>query len=98
RARLRGCPRRLDVTPEELTGEVTSEQRTRSLEVLDAMMMIRLEQYEQAEDRLRGWWRGAGADADAERRGECSEGLGRTAPRRGRASHALELFQQALDV
>jgi hypothetical protein len=37
--------RRLGVTPEELTGEVSNEQRTRSLEVLDAMMMIRLEQY-----------------------------------------------------
>jgi tetratricopeptide (TPR) repeat protein len=90
--------RRLGVSPEELTGEVTSEQRTRSLEVLDAMMMIRLEQYEQAEELLRGVLREAEVDADAERMSECYEGLGLIAARRGRDSHALELFQQALDV
>src|SRR5262245_34409667 len=88
--------RRLDVSPEELTGEITSEQRTRSLEVLDAMMMIRLEQYEQAEELLRGVLREA--EVDAERLRECYEGLGLIAARRGRDSRALELFQQAMEV
>jgi tetratricopeptide (TPR) repeat protein len=90
--------RRLDVTPEELTGEVSSEQRSRSLEVLDAMMMIRLEQYDQAEELLRGVLREAEVDADAERIGECYEGLGLIAVRRGRDEVAMELFERAVDV
>jgi tetratricopeptide (TPR) repeat protein len=90
--------RRLDVTPEELTGEVSSEQRSRSLEVLDAMMMIRLEQYDQAEELLRGVMREAEVDADAERMSECYEGLALIASRRGRETQALELFQRALEI
>ena len=90
--------RRLGVTPEELTGEVSNEQRTRSLEVLDAMMMIRLEQYEEAEELLRGVLREAEVDADAERMSECYEGLALISARRGRDGQALELFQQALEV
>jgi tetratricopeptide (TPR) repeat protein len=89
---------RLGVTPEELTGEVTSEQRTRSLEVLDAMMMIRLGQHDQAEELLRGVLREAEVDADAERMSECYEGLALIAAHRGRDGQALELFQQALEV
>jgi transcriptional regulator with XRE-family HTH domain len=90
--------RRLGVTPEELTGEVTNEQRARSLEVLDAMMMIRLEQYEEAEELLRGVLREAEVDADAERMSECYEGLALISARRGHDRQALELFQQALEV
>src|SRR3954469_14246143 len=45
---------RRGVTTEELLGEASPEQRSRSLEVLDAMMMIRLEDYDQAEELLRG--------------------------------------------
>src|SRR3954463_8456345 len=90
--------RRLGVTPEELTGEVTNEQRTRSLEVLDAMMMIRLEQYEEAEELLRGVLREAEVDADAERISEAYEGLGLIAARRGRDQTALELLTASLDT
>jgi tetratricopeptide (TPR) repeat protein len=90
--------RRLDVTPEELTGEVSSEQRARSLEVLDAMMMIRLEQYDEAEELLRGVLRESEVDADAERMSECFEGLALIASRRGREPQALELFQRALEI
>jgi tetratricopeptide (TPR) repeat protein len=90
--------RRLGVTPEELTGEVSSEQRSRSLEVLDAMMMIRLEQYEEAEELLRGVMREAEVDADVERISECYEGLALIAARRGSDSNALTLLEKALDV
>src|SRR5439155_22031788 len=90
--------RRLAVTPEELTGEVSSEQRSRSLGVLDAMMMIRLEQYDQAEELLRGVMREAEVDADTERMSECYEGLALIASRRGREGQALELFVRPLDV
>jgi tetratricopeptide (TPR) repeat protein len=90
--------RRLGVTPEELTGEVSNEQRTRSLEVLDAMMMIRLEQFDQAEELLRGVLREAEVDADAERMSECFEGLALIAARRGRDGQAMQLFNQALEV
>ena len=90
--------RRLGVTPEELTGEVSSEQRSRSLEVLDAMMMIRLEQYEEAEELLRGVMREAEVDADVERISECYEGLALIAARRGQDNHALTLLEKALDV
>ena len=89
---------RLGVTPEELTGEVSSEQRSRSLEVLDAMMMIRLEQYEEAEELLRGVMREAEVDADVERISECYEGLALIAARRGQDNHALTLLEKALDV
>ena len=64
---LREIASRLGVTVEELLGEVSSSDRSRSLEVLDAMMMIRLEQYEQAEELLRGVLREAQVDAVAER-------------------------------
>ena len=90
--------RRLGVSPEELSGEMTSDQRSRSLEILDAMMMIRLEQYEQAEEMLRGVLREAEVEADTERMSECYEGLGLIAARRGRDGHALNLFHQALEV
>src|SRR6478672_4154447 len=90
--------RRLGVPPEELTGEVSSEQRSRSLEVLDAMMMIRLEQYEQAEELLRGVMREAEVDADVERISECYEGLAMISARRGDDAQALSLLERALDV
>ena len=50
---------RLGVTVEELIGEMSTQRPLRSLEVLDAMMMIRLERYDQAEDLLRGVMREA---------------------------------------
>jgi tetratricopeptide (TPR) repeat protein len=90
--------RRLGVSPEELTGEMTAGQRSRSLEVLDAMMMIRLAQYEAAEEMLRGVLREAEVEADTERMSECYEGLGLIAARRGRDGHALDLFRQALEI
>src|SRR2546423_9351602 len=90
--------RRLGVPPEELTGEVSSEQRSRSLEVVDAMMMIRLEQYEQAEELLRGVMREAEVDADVERISECYEGLAMISARRGDDAQALSLLERALDV
>ncbi|TMB85799.1 MAG: tetratricopeptide repeat protein, partial [Chloroflexi bacterium] len=90
--------RRLGVSPEELAGEMTADQRSRSLEVLDAMMMIRLQQYEEAEEMLRGVLREAEVEADTERMSECYEGLGLIAARRGRDGHALTLFRQALEV
>lgn len=90
--------RRLDVTTEELTGEISTEQRSRSLEVLDALMMIRLGQYAEAEELLRGVLREAEVDADAERMSECYEGLGLIAVRRGRDEAAMELFERALEI
>ena len=95
---LREIASRLGVTVEELLGEVSSSDRSRSLEVLDAMMMIRLEQYEQAEELLRGVLREAQVDADAERISEAYEGLGLIAARRGRDETALELLTAALDT
>src|SRR3954451_16089253 len=89
--------RRLDVPPEELTGELSSEQRSRSLEVLDAMMMLRLEQYDEAEELLRGVLREARVDADAERMSEALEGLGLVAARRGHDDIALRLLEQSLE-
>jgi tetratricopeptide (TPR) repeat protein len=90
--------RRLDVAPEELTGEVSTEQRSRSLEVLDAMMMIRLEQNDEAEELLRGVLREAEVEADTERMSECYEGLGLIAVHRGREDQAMDLFQRALEI
>jgi len=90
--------RRLGVTPEELTGEVSPEQRSRSLEVLDAMMMIRLEQYEEADELIRGVLREAEVDADVARMSECYEGLALIASRRGRDGQALTLLERALEV
>ena len=46
------------------------------------MMMIRLEQYEQAEELLRGVMREAEVDADVERISEAYEGLGMISARR----------------
>ena len=95
---LREIATRLGVSTEELLGEASPEQRSRSLEVLDAMMMIRLEQYDEAEELLRGVLREAQVDADADRKSEAYEGLGLVAARRGRDQAALELLQHALDT
>jgi len=94
---LREIARRLDVTVEELLGEVSTEDRSRSLQVLDATMMIRLEQYDEAEELLRGVLREAQVDADAERLSEAYEGLGIIAARRGRQEHALGLLEKAFE-
>ncbi|MGZ4481130.1 MAG: helix-turn-helix domain-containing protein [Gaiellales bacterium] len=90
--------RRLEVSPEELTGEVAAEQRGRSLEILDAMMMIRLERYEEAEELLRGVLREAEVDADAQRISEATEGMGLIAARRGRDEQALKLLERAIEI
>ena len=90
---LREIASRLGVTRRGAAGRgLEQRQRSRSLEVLDAMMMIRLEQYEQAEELLRGVLREAQVDADAERISEAYEGLGLIAARRGRDETALELL------
>src|SRR4051812_19346814 len=94
---LREIASRLGVTVEELLGEISPSDRSRSLEVLDAMMMIRLERYDEAEELLRGVLREAQVDADADRMSEAYEGLGLIAARRGHEETALELLTKALD-
>jgi tetratricopeptide (TPR) repeat protein len=95
---LKEIAARLGVTPEELTGEMSTQQTVRSLEVLDAMMMIRLESYDQAEELLRGVMREAEVEADGERMSEAYEGLGLIAARRGEDRQAVELLEHATEV
>jgi tetratricopeptide (TPR) repeat protein len=95
---LKEIAARLGVTPEELTGEMSTQQTVRSLEVLDAMMMIRLESYDQAEELLRGVMREAEVEADGERMSEAYEGLGLIAARRGHDRQAVELLEHATEV
>src|SRR5438105_4564400 len=89
--------RRLDVTPEELTGETSTEQRSRSLEALESAMLIRQGRDGEAEELLRGVLREAQVSADAERVSEAYEGLGLVALRQGRVDEASRLLHEALD-
>jgi len=90
--------RRLGVSVEELSGHESEAQRTRSLETLDALNLIRLGRLDEAEELLRGVLREAEVDADAETMGEALEGLGIIATARSEDELALRLLQQALDV
>jgi tetratricopeptide (TPR) repeat protein len=89
--------RRLEVTSEELTGETSTEQRSRSLEALEAGMLVRQGRLDEAEEMLRGVLREAQVSADAERISEAHEGLGLVALRQGNAREAAHLLEQALD-
>src|SRR6476660_2036452 len=75
--------RRLDVTAEELSGETSTEQRSRSLELLDAAMMIRGGELDDADELLRGVLREAEVNGDSQRMSEAYEGLGAVADERG---------------
>jgi tetratricopeptide (TPR) repeat protein len=90
--------RRLDVSAEELTGETSTEQRSRSLEALEAAMLTRQGRLEEAEDTLEGVLREARVSADAERISEACEGLGLVALTRGDAERASILLHEALDT
>lgn len=89
--------RRLEVTPEELTGETSTEQRSRSLEALESAMLIREGRHSEAEELLRGVLREAQVSADAERVSEAYEGLGLVALHRGRVEEASQLLNEALE-
>jgi tetratricopeptide (TPR) repeat protein len=89
---------RLGVSPEELTGELPAQGTSRSLETIDAAMMIRQGRLEEAEELLRGVLREAQFAADTQRTSEAFEGLGLIAARRGRDEQALRLLEQAIDV
>jgi tetratricopeptide (TPR) repeat protein len=90
--------RRLGVTAEELSGETSTEQRSRSLELLDAAMMIRQGELEDAEELLRGVLREAEVNGDTQRMSEAYEGLGAVAAERGQAAVAMGLLEQAREV
>ena len=89
--------RRLQVSPEELTGETSTEQRSRSLEALESAMLIREGRYDDAEELLRGVLREAQVSADAERISEAYEGLGLVALRREQVDEASSLLHEALE-
>jgi tetratricopeptide (TPR) repeat protein len=90
--------RRLGVTAEELSGETSTEQRSRSLELLDAAMMIRSAELDDAEELLRGVLREAEVNGDAQRMSEAFEGLGAVADERGDHAAAMKLLEQARDA
>ena len=90
--------RRLGVTAEELSGETSTEQRSRSLELLDAAMMIRRGELDDAEELLRGVLREAEVNGDAQRMSEAYEGLGAVADERGDLTEAIGLLEQARDA
>jgi tetratricopeptide (TPR) repeat protein len=89
--------RRLEVAPEELTGETSTEQRSRSLEALESAMLIRQGRLDDAEEILRGVLREAQVNADAERISEAYEGLGLVALRRDDLDAAGRLLHEALE-
>ncbi|HUZ85134.1 MAG TPA: hypothetical protein VMU66_10590, partial [Gaiellales bacterium] len=74
------------------------EQRSRSLQVLDASMMIRMGELEQAAELLRGVLREAEVDADPARMSEAYEGLGVVAARTGRERQAINLLERARQI
>jgi tetratricopeptide (TPR) repeat protein len=63
----------------------------------DAMLMIRLERYEEAEETLRRLRRVAEQQRDGQALSLAYEGLGVIAARRGRDVHAVELLERALE-
>ena len=62
--------RRLGVSTEELTGETSPQQRPRSLELLDAMVLGRMGRLDESEELLRGVLREAEVNGDGERMSE----------------------------
>src|SRR5204863_340822 len=90
--------RRLGVSTEELTGETAPQQRPRSLELLDAMVLARMGRLEESEELLRGVLREAEVNGDGERMSEACEGLGVLAAERGDDHEARRLLEQALEV
>ena len=88
---------RLDVSAEELTGETSTEQRSRSLEALEAAMLTRQGHLDEAEETLEGVLHEARVSADAERISEACEGLGLVALTRGDTQRASVLLHEALD-
>lgn len=90
--------RRLGVSTEELTGETAPQQRPRSLELLDAMVLGRMGRLEESEELLRGVLREAEVNGDGERMSEACEGLGVLAAERGDDREARRLLEQALEV
>jgi tetratricopeptide (TPR) repeat protein/DNA-binding XRE family transcriptional regulator len=89
---------RLGVSTEELTGETSPQQRPRSLELLDAMVLARMGRLDEADELLRGVLREAEVNGDAERIGEACEGLGVIAAERGDDREARRLLEHALEV
>src|SRR4029078_8188348 len=75
--------RRLSVSTEELTGQTAPNQRPRSLERLDPMVLGRMGRLEESEELLRGVLREAEVNGDGERMSEACQGLGVLAAERG---------------
>ena len=90
--------RRLGVSTEELTGETSPQQRPRSLELLDAMVLARMGRLDEADELLRGVLREAEVNGDAERMSEACEGLGLIAAERRDDREARRLLEHALEV
>jgi tetratricopeptide (TPR) repeat protein len=90
--------RRLGVSAEELTGETAPQQRPRSLELLDAMVLARMGRLDEADELLRGVLREAEVNGDAERVSEACEGLGLVAAARRDDEEARRLLEHALEV
>jgi tetratricopeptide (TPR) repeat protein len=90
--------RRLGVSTEELTGETSPQQRPRSLELLDAMVLARMGSLGEADEMLRGVLREAEVNGDADRMSEACEGLGLIAAERHDDREARRLLEHALEV
>jgi tetratricopeptide (TPR) repeat protein/DNA-binding XRE family transcriptional regulator len=90
--------RRLGVSTEELTGETSPQQRPRSLELLDAMVLARMGRLAEADDLLRGVLREAEVNGDADRISEACEGLGVIAAERRDDREARRLLEHAMQV
>ncbi len=95
---LQEIARRLGVSPDELAGELPTTGAARSLETVDAALMIRQGKFDDAEELLRGVLREAQVSADAPRLSEAYEGLGTIAARRGDAEAAMPLLEQAVEL
>jgi tetratricopeptide (TPR) repeat protein/DNA-binding XRE family transcriptional regulator len=90
--------RRLGVSTEELTGETSPQQRPRSLELLDAMVLARMGRLDESEELLRGVLREAEVNGDGDRMSEACEGLGVVAAQRHDDREARRLLEHALEV
>jgi tetratricopeptide (TPR) repeat protein len=89
---------RLGVSTEELTGETAPQERPRSLELLDAMVLGRMGRLNESEDLLRGVLREAEVNGDSERVSEACEGLALIAAERRDDAEARRLLEHALEV